>query len=512
MNEFELSYNGTPFIINPEAFCMSSTIFSQIYDTTIPSMVITNDYPLDVFRTFLMAVQNLDYTIDEHNVEDLLRLGTEWGVQSLVNEVNKFLTLHSVQNSATILIDNYEKGVPTAELELFCAKDFNNVYASEAFIKMPIVLLRSVLAHVFENRVEWKVDDIKLAIAVKEILKVHGANISEFFEKLDFNQIPSIVFYTLMDSEFFNKENVADQIFEATKKLLASLKSNRIESEKELKNANVLVSSTQNKLENLKVEVQKAAESIDKINDEAATNENYVKAIKERTEQMEKILRDHGERPPPKNKSKGQKSPRDVQKPQNKAPNNQQQKPQKSQKQDNKFAPYYAPQEPTQASAPSQTNENKYAPLRQNQIQQNPQNQNQNHPQQNKAKKNKNQNKKKNQNDSKFAVYRPPSNQQPSTDAKDTQQEQTTETKEQQPNNEAPAPQQEQPNKEEVSSQQNAEVAPPQQEEPHNEVAPPQEKEEVPPQQPNEEVAPQQQDNDAAAPQQDQTTEANETN
>lgn len=391
MVEFELTYNGNTFLIDPLLFCQASTIFGQIYDESIPGMEITNDYSKENFRTFLYAVQNMPYTINEDNVEDLLKLGTEWGVESLVDEVNKYLSLHSVQNSATILLENYERGVPTAELEAHCAKDFNNVFGHEAFLKMPVELLRNVLTHIFNNRIEWKIDDLKLAIAISEILKIHGDNISGFFEKLDFDNLPNIIFYALMSSENFNKANVADKIFNATRKLLTSLKTNRLNAQEELDTANKLLSSTTNRLETLKAETMKAAEKIDTYNDEAESNENYVKAIKERTDKMIKILQENNQPIPSKNKktkqNDNQKQQGDNQKPQD--------------KKKDKFATYYGPSSQPATPAPA---ENTNKPQNQQNKQQN-QNKNQN-------KKNKNKNKKNQANSNKFAVYYPPDQQQ----------------------------------------------------------------------------------------------------
>jgi hypothetical protein len=351
-HEFEMTYNGRTFIIDADKFCLASDIFKQIYSPEIPGMSLENYYDVENFKTFLCSVQNLEYEITNENVDDLYCLSKEWDVPSLQREVERFKTINQIHTSATNLLDKAEKGLPTEEFENEVVQDFNNVYEQEAFLKLPIPIMRSVLKKVFERRVEFQIDDKNLAIAVNTILDTNGEKMSDFFEALDFNDLPDVILRVLLSHPNFNRGNIAEKVFVATQKLLRQLKAQRIAFADEVKQANAIHSSTEARLNRMKRDLTKLAEDIDNYNDDAEKEEAQLKSVLERTKKMEDVLIEKGEQLSPAKgpKGKNQKDAKRFEKGQKReAPKQEKPKPEpkeqpkqnKSKKQNkNKFAPY----------------------------------------------------------------------------------------------------------------------------------------------------------------------------
>lgn len=351
-HEFEMTYNGKTFIIDADKFCLASNIFRQIYSPEVPGLSLENYYEIENFKTFLCSVQNLGYEITNENVDDLYCLAREWEVPSLQKEIERYKAINQIHSSATNLLDKAEKGLPTEEFENEVVSDFNNVFMQEAFLKLPVGVMKNVLKKIFERREECEIDDNNLAIAINTILDANGDKMSDFFEALDFSNLPDVVLHVLLEHPNINRANITEKVFDTTTKLLSRLKAQRIAYADEMKTANSNIVTTEAKLNRMKRELTGLAEEIDKDNDEAELEEAQLKAINERTKKMEDVLSEKGEMVVTLPKGPKAKNPKDAkryEKSQNQkheAPKQEKPKPEpkqnkpKKQTQKNKFAPY----------------------------------------------------------------------------------------------------------------------------------------------------------------------------
>ena len=400
-NQFEITYNDRSFVIDPIKFCEMSPIFRQIYNPEVPGVSLENYYEVDDFITFLKAVQNLDYEITSKNYQNLALIANEWGVQSILNEIEAFKERNNLHNSASNLADNIRRGLPVEGLIREVAADFNNVYHQEVFLKLPLEVMEQILTIVFENREELNINEDYLSQVVYTLLDNHGANISPFFEKMNLDELPDRIVYALISNPNFNRKKVAEQIVKITQKLLGRLKSQRIDMQDKLNRATIQNGVVTSNLGKLQREVREIAVEIDTLNDNAELEEHKADAYKERTKQMEEMLTQAGVSLPSK-----KKDPRDNPfKPYipDTAPS-QTKAPKQQTNDSNKFRPY-VPSQQAAAPAPKPAQNAKSPKQNPQSPKQNSQPPKQNAQQQQKPKQSKNKKKKANAN--KFAPYHP---------------------------------------------------------------------------------------------------------
>ena len=380
-SQFEITYNGRSFIIDPKKFAETSPVFAQLYTPELPGIELSNYYPVEHFLTFLQAIQNLDYEITKENYQDLSLMGHEWGVQSILNAIESYKERNNLHNAATALADNIRRGLPTEGLINECAQEFNHIYDQEVFLKLPLEIMEAILTQIFEHRIDYGIDEDYLAQVVFTLLESHGANISPFFEKLNLEELPDRVVYALISNANFNRQKVADQIVAVTQQLLTKLKNQRIAMQDKLNTVSSRNAFVTSKLKTTKKEVREMATEIDTLNDKAELEEHKAEAYETRIQQMEEALKKAGVAPPVRRSKRQEENPykpyipeKDNEKPK---PKPKQENPQKT-----------APPKPAQQQSPRPTQ------------QQQPQ-------QQNKPNKNKNKKNKKKQNQNKFAPYIP---------------------------------------------------------------------------------------------------------
>ena len=348
--QFEITYNNRSFLIDPLKFCEVSPIFKQIYSPEIPGVSIENYYDVEDFVTFLKAVQNLDYEITAKNYQSLAIIAREWQVQSILNEIEAFKARNDLHSSASNLADNIRRGLPIESLIEEVAVDFNHVYDQEAFLKLPLEVMESILKIVFSKRVEYKIDENYLSQVVYTLLDNHGANISPFFEKMNLEELPDRIVYAIISNPNFNRKKVADQIVRITKKLLGKLKQQRIDMQDQLNQTTFHNGNVTSQLGKTQREIREIAVEIDTLNDKAEIEEHKAEAYKQRTEQMEEMLKEAGVALPPK-----RKDPHDNPfKPY--VPDNASPKPKPAPNDASKFQPYVPSQQPKQETTapPSQ--------------------------------------------------------------------------------------------------------------------------------------------------------------
>ena len=81
---YRIFYNDVPIFINPDLFAAASSVFASHYNPeSRDEIAIKCETPVELFKQFLPAVQNMPVKITSENIEALKTMAAEWCVDAL---------------------------------------------------------------------------------------------------------------------------------------------------------------------------------------------------------------------------------------------------------------------------------------------------------------------------------------------------------------------------------------------------------------------------------------------